>query len=338
MLLVYPSGRPALVGSGSEAVVGAHFAVQRRASRERASTGPRTCARTATRTRRRVGSASAQWRGRCEKRRFRLLQDAADALRWERPREGRRRAPSDQGCDRRAVASARLRARAGPPPARRTRRGRRGHPRAPPRVGLRDGHEVPRVRRGPLMATRRPSPRRRARVLHHHVDRPGGRLARVSRRLARRVDSADLTVALFAVNKILQATAFFGFWHVAANDPDAIRTDDGDVRPRALSRIALGLPLVLAGQVLNAATYAAIGRDRAPTTMPVRRPASAAHRVPIHGRQPPAIRGRHHDGLGHMRAPRQSHGGTARVVRSAARSPRITSTCPSSTANVAPMC
>ena len=32
----------------------------------------------------------------------------------ERPREGRRRAPSDQGCDRRAVASARLRARAGP--------------------------------------------------------------------------------------------------------------------------------------------------------------------------------------------------------------------------------
>ena len=111
------------------------------------------------------------------------------------------------------------------------------------------------------MATRRPSPRRRARVLHHHVDRPGGRLARVSRRLARRVDSVDLTVALFAVNKILQATAFFGFWHVAANDPDAIRTDDGDVRPRALSRLALGLPLVLAGQVLNAATYAAIGRD-----------------------------------------------------------------------------
>jgi hypothetical protein len=71
----------------------------------------------------------------------------------------------------------------------------------------------------------------------------------------------DLTVALFAVNKILQATAYFGFWHVAANDLDAIRTDDGDVRPRALSRLALGLPLVLAGQVLNAATYAAIGRD-----------------------------------------------------------------------------
>ena len=107
----------------------------------------------------------------------------------------------------------------------------------------------------------------------------------------------DLTVALFAVNKILQATAFFGFWYVAANDPDAIRTDDGDVRPRALPDSPSAYPSCSRDKYQRRHVRRHRQR-RCILRMPVRRPVPVAHRVPAHGRQPPAIRGRHHDSQG----------------------------------------